>query len=422
VTGLVLVLVLAAGGAAVLLRAPHHPAASRTRTVGTVSTVGTDGPRAAAAGLLLRELVRRLQRPGSAQVSALAASGAPAPARELTTLQANVRALRITDLSMTYVAEDPARPGTARTSADDTWRGLVRLRWRLRGFGSHDESVPLPVTFHGDGDRLRFVTARDGGHGPVPLWLLGPVRVERGPRSLVVTTPADRPARYARLADRAVHDVRRVLTHWRGRLVVEVPGGRGDLSRVLGSGPDAYDDVAAVTTTGDGSRTPGAAAHVYVNSRVFDPLGPRGSQIVMSHEATHVATGAATSSMPSWLLEGFADYVALDHVPLPASVTASEALALVRAAGAPSHLPGRAAFGTGNRRVGASYESAWLACRLIAQRYGERRLVAFYRAADRDASTTVPFRTVLGTDQRSFTRVWRADLRRLAGSRAPDDP
>ena len=182
-----------------------------------------------------------------------------------------------------------------------------------------------------------------------------------------------------------------MLTHWRGRLVVEVPGGRGDLSRVLGSGPDAYDESRRSPPPLTGPAGPGSAAHVFVNPEVFDPLGPRGSQIVMSHEATHVATGAATSSMPSWLLEGFADYVALDHVDLPL-VGDREPDPRRRCArtGAPSHLPGRDGVrDPQNRRVGASYESAWLACRLIARRYGERRLVAFYRAADRDASTTV---------------------------------
>ena len=54
-----------------------------------------------------------------------------------------------------------------------------------------------------------------------------------------------------------------------------------------------------------------------MNPPVFEPLGPQGAQIVMSHEAAHVATDAAASSMPTWLLEGFADYVALAHVDLP---------------------------------------------------------------------------------------------------------
>jgi hypothetical protein len=154
--------------------------------------------------------------------------------------------------------------------------------------------------------------------------------------------------------------------------------------------------------------------HIFVNPAVFDPLGPRGSQIVMSHEATHVATNAALSTMPPWLLEGFADYVALARSHLPVSLTASQILAQVRHWGPPDHLPGQAEFDTRNQRLGASYESAWLACRLLARRYGEKRLIRFYRASARASSTAAAFRT-LGTDQRAFTRAWREDLRRLAG-------
>jgi hypothetical protein len=170
-----------------------------------------------------------------------------------------------------------------------------------------------------------------------------------------------------------------------------------------------------VTTTVDGSLSPQAPVHIFVNPRVFDPLGTRGSQIVMSHEATHVATGAAVSSMPTWLLEGFADFVALDHVDLPVSVTASQILARVRKGGPPAHLPGKTEFDPENQALGASYESAWLACRLLAERYGEKRLISFYRASDRDDSTTEAFGDLLGTDQQEFTRAWKGYLRKLAG-------
>ena len=169
-----------------------------------------------------------------------------------------------------------------------------------------------------------------------------------------------------------------------------------------------------MTTTVDGSVSPQAPVHIFVNPRVFDPLGARGSQIVMSHEATHVATGAAVSSMPTWLLEGFADFVALDHVDLPISVTASQILARVRKSGPPSHLPGKTEFDPENQALGASYESAWLACRLLAERYGEKRLIAFYRMSDRDDSTAEAFRA-LGTDQQAFTRTWKGYLRKLVG-------
>ena len=62
----------------------------------------------------------------------------------------------------------------------------------------------------------------------------------------------------------------------------------------------------------------------------------------MSHEATHVATEAPlTSGMPLWLLEGFADYVALRDVDLPISTTAGQIIAQVRRDGVPD-APARA--------------------------------------------------------------------------------
>ncbi len=262
-----------------------------------------------------------------------------------------------------------------------------------------------------------FVSARSDSSEASPLWLLDRLTVRRTARSLVAVAGTADPGRFSALADQAVVDVRKVLTSWRGRLVVEVPDDEEELGRVLGSEPGAYGGIAAVTTTADGSLTPDAPVHIFVNPKVFDPLGPRGSQIVMSHEATHVATGAAVSSMPTWLLEGFADYVALDHVDLPVSVTASQILARVRKEGPPIRLPGKTEFDPQNQALGASYESAWLACRLLGERYGERRLIAFYRAADRAGSTVEPFRTLLGTDQRAFTRSWRAYLRSSPGER-----
>ena len=55
--------------------------------------------------------------------------------------------------------------------------------------------------------------------------------------------------------------------------------------------------------------------------------------------------------------------------------------------------PGQREFDPQNKALGASYESAWLACRLLAEEYGEKKLIAFYRASDRADSTRGPFRS-----------------------------
>jgi hypothetical protein len=219
---------------------------------------------------------------------------------------------------------------------------------------------------------------------------------------------------FAALADEAVSDVKQVLPGWRGKLVVEVPRNRGQLDHMLDAKESTYDAIAAVTTTVDGSLGSTSPTHIMVNPGVFDGLGEEGSQIVMSHEATHVATDAATTSLPMWLLEGFADYVALAHVDLPVSVTASQILAEVRRDGPPRTLPGENEFDPSSKTLGTSYESAWLACRLLAEEYGEDALIDFYRAVADGRSADQAFSQVLGTDERSFTRRWRSYLRELA--------
>ena len=54
-----------------------------------------------------------------------------------------------------------------------------------------------------------------------------------------------------------------------------------------------YQSIAAVTTSVDGSRARRSPSHVFVNPQVFLPLRPRGAQVVITHEATHVATHAS---------------------------------------------------------------------------------------------------------------------------------
>jgi len=412
----VLVLALGVTALVVLRQGPERavvPGASRA--VG--STPDADDTRGDAGSALLGTLSTALERGSRSELTRLAPTGDAAATRQLITLRANVRALRITGLSMRYVEESAPADDQPALGSDD-WVADVAVTWRLRGFDAHDSTMEVPLVLRLTGDRARFVSSRYDAGQPAPLWLLDRVGVRRTPRSLVMAAVGQSTARFSRLADQAVLDVRKVLTRWRGRLVVEIPADQGQVTQVLGQSAGDYAEIAAVTTTVDRSTSSAAPVHVFVNPRVFDPLGPRGSQIVLSHEATHVATDAALSDMPTWLLEGFADYVALDHVDLPVSVTASQILAQVRRSGAPAHLPGAREFSGQNKQLGASYEAAWLACRLLGETYGERRLIAFYRASARASSTTAAFRDVLGTDQGAFTRAWRAELRRLSQAEA----
>jgi hypothetical protein len=418
VAGLVLCLVVAAVVAVVVARRPQSavlPGDSHRSS----STADADDVRDDAASGLVERLAPLLEHGTRGQVSALAAQGDRRAAAELATLRDNVRSVGITGLSMRYVAEkaDALSAGQERDLGRGAFVGEVQMAWRVGGFDRHDSHMEVPLVFRGQGSRVGFVTARGLSGDASPLWMVDQVHVRRTARSLVVSARRAGLVMFSHLADKAVSDVREVLPSWRGRLVVEVPDSQRTLTRVLGSQSGSYSEIAAVTTSVDGTLSPDTPVHIFVNPQVFDPLGDRGSQIVMSHEATHVAVGAAFSSMPTWLLEGFADYVALAHANIPVSVAASQILGRVRKKGPPARLPGPDQFSSRNQALGSTYEAAWLACRLLGRRYGEHRLIEFYRASDRASSSTRPFRSVLGTDQTAFTRAWRNDLTRLAADK-----
>ena len=200
---------------------------------------------------------------------------------------------------------------------------------------------------------------------------------------MLATTPAEADLVAGR-AEAAVPVVRDVLPQWDGKLVVEVPGSEEALDAALGAEPGSYADIAAVTASVDGTITPDSQVHVFVNPDVYDDLEPVGGQVVISHEATHLATGAPlTSGVPLWLLEGFADYVALHAVDLPITTTAGQIIQQVRADGPPDHLPGQPEFDQADSHLGAAYESAWVACLVLADAGGQDALVRLYEAVSR---------------------------------------
>jgi hypothetical protein len=255
--------------------------------------------------------------------------------------------------------------------------------------------------------------------GRVPVWLAGPVVVARSPGLLVVASGQGGPGRsaadrYLRLASTSVDVVRRVLPSWRGRLVVEIPGSSAALDRALDVDPGHTSGIAAVTAPVDGSTDTDSPVHVFINPEVYDRLPPTGAQVVLSHEAVHVATEAARSDVAPWLVEGFADYVALRDVDLPVSTTAAQIIRQVRSDGVPDSLPGPAEFATGTTHLGATYESAWLACVLLSERGGERALVRFYDAVAAGTPLPTALRQRFGLTQAGLTRLWQRRLADLA--------
>ena len=375
---------------------------------------GSTDARGVSAQRTLTELAAALTSRDGTRAAALAA---PEGRAIVAAMVANARTLDLQDLTLRYVDDQSVLSADDRSRyGPSAWAATADLSYRIAGWDAHPARLETRFVFVRSGGR-DLLAGVGGGEGRTPLWLTGRVVRAQAGRALVVSRSASAD-HYLALASQALVDVAKVLPRWQGRLVVEVPADEAGLDGALGASQEQYANIAAVTTTVDGSLAPGSPVHVFLNPRVFDALGPRGAQVVLSHETTHVATDAAFADLPTWLLEGFADYVALAHAGIPVSTAASQILARIRKDGPPDHLPTAAELDPTANGLGATYEEAWLATRFIAQKYGEPKLVEFYRTVGAGEKVEPAFRRILGTSERSFVARWRADLRRLAGGLA----
>jgi hypothetical protein len=157
-----------------------------------------------------------------------------------------------------------------------------------------------------------------------------------------------------------------------------------------------------------------------VNPEAYGELSEEGRQVVVTHESVHVASRTHTSdATPLWLSEGFADWVAYGSTDRKPKEAAAE---LVRAAEEdrlPRELPTDRAFrfGSGSEALGRAYESGWLACRLIADEWGEEKLLGVYLRTGssqkrQDAAVEEALRAELGVGRKEFTERWRSYVRR----------
>ncbi|MEU2180377.1 hypothetical protein [Streptomyces thermolilacinus] len=318
--------------------------------------------------------------------------------------------------SAAYRTLDVRHDGPRRASAD------AELTYTLDGYDPAPATARrrLDLAWH-DG-RWRVTADRPAPGQPAQLWDQGPVRAVRGARSLVlgVGHPPQHLREVAAHADRAVPAVAAAWPDgtWRGTVVVLVPAGLDAMGALLGAGPGAYRGVAAVTTGRTGG---GAADRVVVNPEAYQGLGDFGRTFVLAHETAHVATRAATTAAtPLWLSEGLADKIAYGGTGRAVADAAPELGRAVRAGNVPRALPadGDFTFGGDPATVARAYEGAWLACELIADRWGEEKLAAFYREAGRSGAPRA-LRDVLGTTPQEFTRAWRDRLRQEFGGAGP---
>ncbi len=335
------------------------------------------------------------------------------------TVYANLQALGAAVHSTRYVeAEIGGLPlQQQRRLGGASWTADVELSWRLPDFDEQDALTTLTYTFVRRGETAYVVEVEPATGARRPVWLLGPLVVRRSERTLVAATTLAQAVRLDRLLREAADDVASVVSDWRGGLVAYVPASVEQFESVLAATPGAYDGIAAVTTTVDGSPRVDAPVAIAVNPAVFGKIGPVGAQVVITHESTHVATDVAAVQVPLWVAEGFADHVAVGSVDVPLSVSAGAVIRDIRRNGLPRALPSDAAFMSAHGNLEVYYEQARLAVDLIAKRYGEARLLAFYeRAVAAPHQVGTALRAELGTTRAELTGQWRRYLKAIASA------
>ncbi|MGW3309894.1 hypothetical protein ACWDG9_25275 [Streptomyces sp. NPDC001073] len=297
----------------------------------------------------------------------------------------------------------------------------AELSYKVRGYDTAPVTVGRALTLGLTADGKWYVDSdKPAKKSGQQLWDQGRVRVVKGAHSLVmgVGQSADSLADYRALADHAVPAVSGAWgTDWSGHVVVLVPGTLDGMAGLLGSPAASYRGIAAVTTGEAGGSGSAPADRIIVNPEAYAMLGAVGKQVVLTHETTHVATRAhTTSATPLWLSEGYADWIGYRGTGRTPVQAAPELHSAVQDGDLPTALPTDKDFGFSSdpAKLAQAYEGGWMACRMIEDRWGVARLGAFYRAVGthkkRPGAVEDALKSVLGVTPGEFTAEWREYL------------
>ncbi|MDQ0602455.1 hypothetical protein QF037_006800 [Streptomyces canus] len=302
----------------------------------------------------------------------------------------------------------------------------AELDYRIQGYDNAPVSVGRTLTLSLDASGQWYVdTERPAEKSAEQLWDQGEVAVVRGEHSLVLGAEQSTEVlhSYADLADHAVPAVSAAWgTDWSRHVVVLVPNSLDGMAALLGSPASSYRGIAAVTTGETGAPASAPADRIIVNPDAYGVLGDVGKQVVLTHETTHVATRAHTSAAtPLWLSEGYADFVGYLGSGRSPAQAAPELWRAVTDGRVPEALPEDADFGFSGdaTELAQAYESGWMACRMVADQWGEPKLREFYEAVgahkERAGAVEDALERVLDTDLDDFTARWRDYLRARLG-------
>lgn len=345
------------------------------------------------------------------------AAGLSASARTLAHQIWDARdALGATGVELRYISggEVPDRPdGSTEATVEVSWTPADDSAFA--GGAGHQATVAFRVAPQKDGhfaiEGVRPV------EGALPLWLAGTVEAERQSGAVVIRVDGGDPALPVEsMATAARATVARVVPGVTGEVTIVSPHTQEQMARLVGQKASEVAQIAAVTTGLDGRSGEAAGTVIVLNPAVFATMDRRAAQVVMTHEATHLLTGAVGSRAETWVVEGFADFVALHDDSAPLSLSAGQILAEVKDGKGPDHLPTADDFGATSHGLGAVYESAWMVFRLLDEEHGDADVLSFYDAVLGGTSVEKALQASFGLSEKQLTAAWRTYLTKSAST------
>ncbi|MEV8515015.1 hypothetical protein [Dactylosporangium sp. NPDC051484] len=288
----------------------------------------------------------------------------------------------------------------------------VTVRHRIEGVDSVPVATPWLAVFGYAGGR--WVIAGDGAGKAMPTgaegqpWDAGgPISVVRDDRVVAVLSAdaADDGKALLKLAETGLRQVAEVRpSGWDGKVLLTAVTDKQIFDTYFAESQDRVAQVAAIAVPYYGSVAEWSARPAYATTRVvFNPAeltAPKAElQHDLTHELTHAAMGPVTGPYtPRWVVEGFAEYVAYKDGKYDAG-----GIRAVLGDLSIDTFPADKQFYEEPR----NYIGGWLACRMIAEKYGQAKLIAFYEGFMRMSEIESVSREVLGVGRDQLEQQWR---------------
>lgn len=263
---------------------------------------------------------------------------------------------------------------------------LVSSQWRLVGEGK-GKGFP-------------------SGVGGQP-WDAGPIVVEKS-ESIVGVFSANNRSKgreLVQIADEALEQVAVVRAgQWVGKVFMTAVSDRAVFDAYFGASPERVDQVAAIAVPHYNDVPDWNSTATYSATRVIfnpDEIKEAADQLSadMAHEFTHAAMAPVTTGWtPTWLVEGFAEYVSYKG----AQINAESLKRALQGASTENLAAGEQFYDEP-----INYITGWLACRMISETYGEAKLITLYERFQTTSNEEVVVSQVLGIPRTTLIKNWQ---------------